>query len=149
MNDQQWNTLLSVVRGETARPLPTAFIIDSPWLPKWAGHTILDHFTDDGMFFAPRDVLAQGTPEGVKRALARMLDALEDKSRIIVSCGGGMPPDVPTANIEAMISSVEELTRWVVGTPGRQSYSFPRPGQDNFWLAGNSARSAGLVLDSS
>jgi uroporphyrinogen-III decarboxylase len=28
-----------------------------------------------------------------------------------VSCGGGMPPKVPTANIEAMISAVEELTR--------------------------------------
>jgi uroporphyrinogen decarboxylase len=50
MNDQQWNTLVSVVRGETARPLPTAFIIDSPWLPNWAGHTILDYFTDERIF---------------------------------------------------------------------------------------------------
>ena len=47
MNDQQWNTLVAAVRGETLRPLPTAFIIDSPWLPNWAGHTILDYFTDD------------------------------------------------------------------------------------------------------
>jgi len=50
MNDQQWNTLVSVVRGETLRPLPTAFIIDSPWLPNWAGHTILDYFTDERVF---------------------------------------------------------------------------------------------------
>ena len=50
MNDQQWNTLVSVVRGETVRPLPTAFIIDSPWLPNWAGHTILDYFTDERTF---------------------------------------------------------------------------------------------------
>lgn len=50
MNDQQWNTLVSVVRGETVRPLPTAFIIDSPWLPNWAGHTILDYFTDNRTF---------------------------------------------------------------------------------------------------
>jgi Uroporphyrinogen-III decarboxylase len=50
MNDQQWNTLVKVVRGETVRPLPTAFIIDSPWLPNWAGHSILDYFTDDRMF---------------------------------------------------------------------------------------------------
>ncbi len=50
MNDQQWNTLVSVVRGETVRPLPTAFIIDSPWLPNWAGHTILDYFTSDRIF---------------------------------------------------------------------------------------------------
>jgi uroporphyrinogen decarboxylase len=50
MNDQQWNTLVSVIRGETLRPLPTAFIIDSPWLPNWAGHTILDYFTDERTF---------------------------------------------------------------------------------------------------
>jgi uroporphyrinogen decarboxylase len=50
MNDQQWNTLVSVVRGETIRPLPTAFIIDSPWFPNWAGHTILDYFTDERTF---------------------------------------------------------------------------------------------------
>lgn len=50
MNDQQWNTLVSVVRGETVRPLPTAFIIDSPWLPNWAGHTILDYFTSDRIY---------------------------------------------------------------------------------------------------
>jgi uroporphyrinogen-III decarboxylase len=50
MKDQEWNTLLSVVRGEKIRPLPVAFIIDSPWLPKWAGHTILDYFTDDQVF---------------------------------------------------------------------------------------------------
>jgi uroporphyrinogen decarboxylase len=50
MNDQQWNTLVSVVRGEAHRPVPTAFIIDSPWLPKWAGHSILDYFTDERIF---------------------------------------------------------------------------------------------------
>jgi uroporphyrinogen-III decarboxylase len=51
MNDRQWNTLISVIRGETLPSLPTGFIIDSPWLPKWAGHTILDYFTDDYIFF--------------------------------------------------------------------------------------------------
>jgi uroporphyrinogen decarboxylase len=50
MNNQQWNTLVSVVRGEAISPLPTAFIIDSPWLPNWAGHTILDYFTDERAF---------------------------------------------------------------------------------------------------
>lgn len=50
MNDQQWNTLVAAVRGDTLRPLPTAFIIDSPWLPNWAGHTILDYFTDDRIY---------------------------------------------------------------------------------------------------
>jgi uroporphyrinogen decarboxylase len=50
MKDEQWNTLISVVRGEELRQLPIAFIIDSPWLPNWAGHTILDYFTDERIF---------------------------------------------------------------------------------------------------
>ena len=47
MTDQEWEVLKSVVRGEPLHPLPVGFIIDSPWLPKWAGHTILDYFTDE------------------------------------------------------------------------------------------------------
>ncbi len=50
MHDQHWNQLISVIGGEVVRPLPTGFIIDSPWLPNWAGHTILDYFTDDRVF---------------------------------------------------------------------------------------------------
>src|SRR5512141_3234509 len=50
MNDLEWNALLSVIRGEKVSPLPIAFIIDSPWLPKWAGHTILDYFTDERLY---------------------------------------------------------------------------------------------------
>jgi uroporphyrinogen-III decarboxylase len=50
MNQPQWETLLAVIRGETLHPLPTGFIIDSPWLPNWAGHTILDYFTDERLF---------------------------------------------------------------------------------------------------
>jgi uroporphyrinogen-III decarboxylase len=56
----------------------------------------------------PRDVLAAGTPEDVRRSVGDMLGALEDRSRLIVSCGGGMPPDAPTENIRAMIAAVEE-----------------------------------------
>ena len=52
MTDQEWKTLVSVVRGEVLDPLPVGFIIDSPWLPKWAGHTILDYFTDERIFLA-------------------------------------------------------------------------------------------------
>jgi uroporphyrinogen-III decarboxylase len=40
-----------------------------------------------------------------------MLNSLDDRSRLIVSCGGGMPPHAPTENIRALITTVEELTR--------------------------------------
>lgn len=51
MTDKQWDTLLRVIRGEEVEPLPTGFIIDSPWLPNWAGMTILDYFTSDQLWF--------------------------------------------------------------------------------------------------
>ena len=59
----------------------------------------------------PRDVLADGTPADVARAVREMLQPLEDRSRLIVSCGGGMPPGVPTENIQALIAAVQEETR--------------------------------------
>ena len=50
MDDRQWNTLVSAIHGEPLSPLPVGFIIDSPWLPNWAGCSILDYFTDERVF---------------------------------------------------------------------------------------------------
>lgn len=55
----------------------------------------------------PRDVLANGTTGEVVKATTDLLDSLEDKSRIIMSCGGGMPPDVSSENIRAFIDTVK------------------------------------------
>lgn len=49
----------------------------------------------------PRDVLAQGTPADVAESITTALEPLRDTSRVILSCGGGMPPGVPTENIKA------------------------------------------------
>jgi uroporphyrinogen decarboxylase len=57
----------------------------------------------------PRDVLAAGTPEDVKMATLKMLNSVSDHRRLIVSCGGGMPPSAPTENIRAMIDAVNEF----------------------------------------
>jgi uroporphyrinogen decarboxylase len=54
----------------------------------------------------PRDVLAQGDPEAVRQSVDKVLASMPDRSGIILSCGGGMPPGVPTANIEAFIEAV-------------------------------------------
>ena len=54
----------------------------------------------------PRDVLAMGTGEDVHNSVKAALDSVADKSRIILSCGGGMPPDVSTENIESFVSAV-------------------------------------------
>jgi uroporphyrinogen decarboxylase len=55
----------------------------------------------------PRDVLADGTPEQVQSSVKAALDSAADKSRLIISAGGGMPPNVPTENIEAVLSAVK------------------------------------------
>jgi uroporphyrinogen decarboxylase len=56
-------------------------------------------------------VLAEGTPADGSRAVREVLQPLENRSRLIVSCGGGMPPGAPTANIQALIATVNEETR--------------------------------------
>jgi len=55
----------------------------------------------------PRDVLAAGTPEQVRKTTIDLLDSLQDKSRVILSCGGGMPPGVSTENIVAFQKAVK------------------------------------------
>jgi len=54
----------------------------------------------------PRDVLAASKPEDVKKATEDLIESLDDKSRIIFSCGGGMPPGVSTENLNAFIKTV-------------------------------------------
>jgi uroporphyrinogen-III decarboxylase len=47
----------------------------------------------------PRDVLANGTKSDIESSVKELITGLGDKSRVIVSCGGGMPPAVSTENI--------------------------------------------------
>jgi uroporphyrinogen decarboxylase len=58
----------------------------------------------------PRDVLAQGAPEQVREKTIALINGLKDRSRLILSCGGGMPPGAPAKNIEVFIATVRELT---------------------------------------
>lgn len=47
MTNTQWNDLLKIIDGEKMDALPAGFVIDCPWLPNWAGVSILDYFTND------------------------------------------------------------------------------------------------------
>jgi uroporphyrinogen decarboxylase len=58
----------------------------------------------------PRDVLAQGTPAEVRAAVEQQFRLLSDTRRILFSCGGGMPPGVPTENIRAFLATTQRLT---------------------------------------
>jgi len=58
----------------------------------------------------PRDVLAVGSTTEVKKATEELLNSLKDKSRVILSCGGGMPPGVSTENITAFVQAVRNYS---------------------------------------
>jgi uroporphyrinogen-III decarboxylase len=59
----------------------------------------------------PRDVLASGTPDDVIRVTGDLINSLEDRSRVILSCGGGMPPGVSSGNITAFMDAVRRFKR--------------------------------------
>jgi len=53
----------------------------------------------------PRDVLQKGTCQTVREAVIKSVKGLKNKSRIILSCGGGIPQGVGTENIQAFIEA--------------------------------------------
>ena len=55
----------------------------------------------------PRDVLAQGTPDNVRTAVKKLLDEARDRSRLILSCAGGVPPGVSTENLRAFLRAAQ------------------------------------------
>ncbi|MBW8015788.1 MAG: uroporphyrinogen decarboxylase [Planctomycetes bacterium] len=58
----------------------------------------------------PRDVLAEGTPADVQAAVKDSVAGLGDLSRVILSCGGGMPQNVSNENIKAFIDAADVLS---------------------------------------
>ena len=51
MTNEQWNLLLSTVNGTTPSRPVTGFIIDSPWLPGWAGVSNLSFYSSEETWF--------------------------------------------------------------------------------------------------
>jgi uroporphyrinogen decarboxylase len=56
----------------------------------------------------PRDVMAAGTPGEVFEETRKMFRSVQDKSRMIWSVGGGMPPGVTTENIFAFTEALKQ-----------------------------------------
>jgi uroporphyrinogen decarboxylase len=56
----------------------------------------------------PRDVLARGSAHEIRKAAADLVGSLKDRSRVIFSCGGGMPPGVNTENVRAFLDAIRE-----------------------------------------
>ena len=63
MTNKQWQALLDLIDGKTLSPMPVGFIIDSPWLPGWAGISTLDYFSSDECWFQANKKAVQTFPE--------------------------------------------------------------------------------------
>ena len=57
---------------------------------------------------APLETLAQGSPADVKLAVTELIQGLESPHHLILSCGGGMAPGVPTEYINAFLAAAQE-----------------------------------------
>jgi uroporphyrinogen decarboxylase len=57
----------------------------------------------------PRDVLASGTAKQITGTVKDLLDNTQNKSRLILSCGGGMPPAVPSENIRTFLQAAGRI----------------------------------------
>ncbi|MCX6928502.1 MAG: uroporphyrinogen decarboxylase [Verrucomicrobia bacterium] len=55
----------------------------------------------------PRDVLAKGSPTDVAAAVKKLLAETPDKSKLILSCAGGVPPTVSTENLRSFIEAAK------------------------------------------
>lgn len=69
-------------------------------------HEATDHKITILGSIPPRDVLAAKTPLEVYEQTRRMMDEVKDKSQLLASCAGGMPPDVSTQNLQAFIKAI-------------------------------------------
>jgi uroporphyrinogen decarboxylase len=56
----------------------------------------------------PRDVLASGDAAKVTEVTTNLVNSLSDTTRVIFSCGGGMPPAVSSENIIAFVKAVRK-----------------------------------------
>jgi uroporphyrinogen decarboxylase len=59
----------------------------------------------------PRDVLAACTPDEVYEQTKKMIEGVANKSKLMASCGGGMPPKVTSENINAFVRAVRNSNK--------------------------------------
>ncbi len=57
----------------------------------------------------PRDVLQKGTCHTVKESVLQSVKEVKNRSRIILSCGGGIPQGVGTENIRVFIETAKTV----------------------------------------
>ena len=63
MTNEQWNLLLQIVQGKTPEKPVTGFIIDSPWIPGWAGVSNLQFYSSEEIWFQTNKKVVKTFPD--------------------------------------------------------------------------------------
>ncbi len=65
MTNDQWELLLKTVHGETPEKPVTGFIIDSPWIPGWAGVSTLKFYSSEQTWFETNKKAIETFPDTI------------------------------------------------------------------------------------
>ncbi len=63
MTQGQWRLLLDTVHGNVSERPVTGFIIDSPWIPGWAGFTTLQYYSSEDIWFQSNKKAVETFPD--------------------------------------------------------------------------------------
>ena len=63
MTDKQWNLIKRCAACEALETVPCAMLVDSPWMPGYAGHTTIDYYEDPETWFDTHVKIKQTLPE--------------------------------------------------------------------------------------
>lgn len=63
MTTQQWDQIQRIVQGETPEKPLTGFIIDSPWLPGWAGVSNIKYYASQDIWFQTNKQVVETFPD--------------------------------------------------------------------------------------
>src|SRR5690554_229588 len=59
----------------------------------------------------PRDVLAEGSVEDVKREVEKVLESTSNFDGVLLSVGGVVPPGASSENINTFVNTVKEFVK--------------------------------------
>jgi len=102
-NDASWISSIAHLTEMGVNLLNMGFDADLNHLKQMSGQQVT-------MFgnIPPRDVLADGSKSDIEVAIKELLHKMDRKDRFIVSCGGGMPPNVSSGNINCFVEMVQK-----------------------------------------
>ncbi len=63
MTHEQWQLLLETIKGKSPEKPVTGFIVDSPWIPGWAGITTLQYYTSEELWFQANKKVIETFPD--------------------------------------------------------------------------------------